>query len=453
MTPFSSRLYEAAMRRPRPEEVALLCFEALKDQLSLPQRHILGQAARRAHAREGFGFSSMSDEWRQPLGIAGQLDSARRLFPSIPPLPVEYAGDVERVGEYLTQLSAALGKARGDNDFKYSRLKSPARAALGVDMSRRKYNRAFRFLVHLEERFAVLAREHRKTQFARVAKTRLGLFLTRQEFERDLPSACFIAYLSARLNLRSVFTNASQVRAFDEICQMLWEHAQQSPTANWWAMAHVWPDAQVLKHLSDEQRGELFGRISAILGDIGALLEEVWRRTGVQLDTMIVRRGNDSTTWNNAAGAWNRARDGWFALVEALGMDSLLDEFCPGKVPRLMAADVAFWHRATGGQIHPDTRVWAKLPPPWEVFSGLQSCGRALVEQVCASEGVNGTKGGWSAPRPRARVAAFSPTPELVHGVEVWHPVLAQILRDAGAFSGKAKASQAANPAAKAELD
>ncbi len=432
------------MRRPRPEEVALLCFEALKGELPLPARHTLGKAARRAHSQGGPGFSSMSDDFARPVGLAAQLESAARIFPGVAPLAPEHAGDVERAGEYLTRLNAQLGKTPGERDFKHSRLEHTARAVAGVEMSRRRYNRAFRFVAHMEERFEVLQREHRKTQFARVAKTRLGLFLSREEFERDLPSACFIAYLCARLNLRSVFTNTSQVRAFDEICAVLWHHAQQSPTANWWAMAHVWPDAQVLEHLSDEQKGQLFGRYSAILGDIGSLLEEVWRRTDVQLDTMIVRRGNDSTTWNNTAGAWNRARDGWFALLEALGMNSLLDEFCPGKVPRLMAADVAYWHRTTGGDIHPDTRVWAKLPPPWEVFSGLQSCGRALVEKACAGEGVDAQKGGWSAPRPRAEVAAFLPTPELVHGVAVWHPVLAKILRDAGAFSGKAKTPRTA---------
>jgi hypothetical protein len=35
---------------------------------------------------------------------------------------------------------------------------------------------------------------------------------------------------------------------------------------------------------------------------------------------------------------------------------------CPGKVLRLMAADVAWWHRQSGGGLHQDTAVWKELP-------------------------------------------------------------------------------------------
>ena len=49
------------------------------------------------------------------------------------------------------------------------------------------------------------------------------------------------------------------------------------------------------------------------------------------------------------------------ALLYALDMDEVLDQMCPGKVLRLMAADVAFWHRAVGGGLEPDTAVWAEL--------------------------------------------------------------------------------------------
>jgi hypothetical protein len=46
-------------------------------------------------------------------------------------------------------------------------------------------------------------------------------------------------------------------------------------------------------------------------------------------------------------------------------------------------------------------------------------------------------KNGWTALPPERKVAAFRPTPELVHGVTVSNPQLAAALRKAGWFSGK----------------
>ncbi len=36
---------------------------------------------------------------------------------------------------------------------------------------------------------------------------------------------------------------------------------------------------------------------------------------------MIDRKGDDSMTWNAAASAWNKARDGWVVLLYVLDMD------------------------------------------------------------------------------------------------------------------------------------
>jgi hypothetical protein len=152
---------------------------------------------------------------------------------------------------------------------------------------------------------------------------------------------------------------------------------------------------------------------------------------------MIVQRGNDSSTWNITAGAWNKAREAWIGVVYALGLDELLESQCPGKVLRLMAADVAVWHRVSGGELDPDTAVWAALPLPWEVLSGEAECSRSRVEEVCARFGVNPVKKGWISPRPGRQVQEFRPTPELVHGVTVASPELGRVLRSAGWFSGK----------------
>jgi hypothetical protein len=210
-------------------------------------------------------------------------------------------------------------------------------------------------------------------------------------------------------------------------------------------VAHVHPAGEVLAHLSDEQKGALLGRWFGLLSDIAGLLQETWDRSKINRATMIVRRGNDSSTWNNTAGAWNKARDHWFALVYALNMDDLLDSLCPGKVLRLMAADVVAWHHSAGNTLDPNTAVWNELPLPWEVLSGQAVCTRAMVEAACRRHGLDPEKSGWTAPRPRTRVAAFRPTPELVHGVTVANPFVATVLRRAGYFSGKPPGGKAAS--------
>jgi hypothetical protein len=129
---------------------------------------------------------------------------------------------------------------------------------------------------------------------------------------------------------------------------------------------------------------------------------------------MIVRRGNDSSTWNATAGAWNKAREAWFAVLYAMGLDGVIDAFCPGKALRLMAADVAAWHRAEGDGLDKDTGVWSDLPLPWEVLSGAATCTRADVEAACRRHGADPAKGGWIAARSGPVVQTFRPTPELV---------------------------------------
>jgi hypothetical protein len=107
---------------------------------------------------------------------------------------------------------------------------------------------------------------------------------------------------------------------------------------------------------------------------------------------------------------------------------------------RLMAADVAAWHRESGGDVHPDSAVWAALPPPWDVVTGRAICTRAMVEDACADAGVKPET--WTSVRDREAVA-WAPTPELVHGVTVASGDLGAVLRRSGAFSGKKMRAQA----------
>ncbi len=303
-----------------------------------------------------------------------------------------------------------------------------------MDISKRQYNKRFRLAARMERKRLRVIREQVKRSLTLASKSRLASRLKSDQF-RDTNTACFIAYYVARCNLRSVFTNQSQARPFDEICDMLLKRCHSSESTDWTAIAHVLPDADVLKNVSAEDRGRLLGDYFAVMQSAAELLREVWDQSNISRETMVVRRGNDSTTWNVTAGAWNKIRSGWFSLLFSLGLDEWIESMCPGKVLRLMAADVAAWHRASGGDLHADTGPWCDLPLPWEVLRG-QPCPKSRVLEICRKWRVDPVKSGWVAPPPDRKVARYSPTPELVHGVEVSSPQLAALLRSLGVFSG-----------------
>ena len=435
------RLYNTLQQRKRPEDVAQMIADALTGRLSRPERKTLSKAAKGSLRQTFHGYSSMLQAFAPVKGAGRQVRKAIELFDLRHPGQIDDARP-EDIELFITRVSLLLNKPVGKNDFVADRLNKEEREAAGLDWSKRAYNKRWRLLRRLEGKLLKVSRELRKREFQMIANHGLAHHIRWEDFSANLNAACFIAYYNSRCNLRSTFTNSSQVRAFDEVCAMLfdrcmrWDGSEADGNAGWWAIAHIYPDQQVLTQLTDERKGALLGRWTAILQDIAGLLGEVWERSNINRETMIVRRGNDSSTWNNTAGAWNKARDSWMNLVYALGMEYLLDKVCFGKVLRLMAADVVAWHRNTGGKLDPNTEVWKKLPLPWEVFEGQAVCTRGLVEQVCRQVGLNSEKSGWVAPRQQ-HVATFTPTPELVHGVAVGNPFLAKVLKRHKYFSGK----------------
>jgi hypothetical protein len=379
----------------------------------------------------------MAQEFRRPVGAVKQVGKAQELFATAYPLTPDQCDDPAAVEAFVRHVGAEIRKGFGANDFKGDRLNREQRAAAGLDHSRRRYNKLFRHLTRLEAKLHTLLREWQKREFFLVAKSGLASRLAWEEFSRDADTACFVAYYVARCNLRSEFTVAGQQRPYDQIADALFRRLRANPDANWYAVAHVYASPEVFAHLSDAQKGELLGRWWGLLREVAALLKETWDRSDIARETMVVRRGNDSSTWNQTAGAWNRARDHWIGLVYSLGMEDVLRAVCPGKALRLMAADVAAWHRAAGGGLDPNTQVWHELPLPWEVLIGNAECALRTIEAACARHGLDPVKTGWTAPRPGGYVETFRPTPELVHGVSVASPQLATLLRRAGVFSGK----------------
>jgi hypothetical protein len=432
------QMFHGLDRRYRPEDVADLVLRELRDALPHRDRQVINKVARRALVRTG-SFSSMTQDFHRPVGMAAQMAVARRLFAGVAaPAAVGFDDDPDAVLEYLSRAERLIGKSVGANSFLKDRLNRVHREIEGVDWSKRQYNKRFRLATRMEAKCDRLRRLIQARGLTLVSKSRLTSRLSWEEFSADRDAACFVAYYAARCSLRSEFTIDVQQRPYDEVADLLLRRCRQSGWTNWWAIAHAFPEKAVLARLDGERKGTLLARWFAVLEQLSAYLRDLWQANRFDRRTMIVRRGNDSSTWNVMAGAWNKARESWFALLDAMEMRDVTDAMCPGKVLRLMAADVAAWHRMAGGRPSDDTPVWAELPLPWEVLSGAATCTRADVEACCARHGVDPVKSGWTAARSGPRVATFRPTPELVHGVTVGQPGLALTLRKLGFFSGKA---------------
>jgi hypothetical protein len=423
-------LYDAVRTRPRPEDVAELVLEALGPSLSHRERALIERAAKGSLHRVANAYSSMAADFARPVSAEEQVRTSAAVF-GVKKLSAANCLVPSKVEAFIRELSALVHKTFGSR----RRMNRAERAQAGLFKCQRWYNKRFRILVHLEDKLRRLAWETRKYAFTRIGKSALATRIAFADLAGDLDTACFVAYLSARLSLRSTFTSGAQERAYDEIAHLLLARCERSATARWDVIAHVMPDAAVLRRLYDEDRGRLLGGWWAILVDMADMLHDVARTTRFERAAMIVSRGADSSTWNQVAGGWNKAREHWIALLYAMGMESMLDAVCPGKVMRLMAADVAAWHRAASGDVHPDTKVWAALPPPWEVVRGVASCTKGHVEAACRRHGV--AEDTWIAARKGRDPVPFRPTPELVHGVAVSSAELATVLRKAGVFSGK----------------
>jgi hypothetical protein len=441
-------LHASLTQRKRPEDVARLIqdlYAAQGADLDTATEAALAKAAENSLRNLWHGYTSMLEEFARPVGAQRQLARAASLFTSVPELPVGAGDDPVQIEAVIRRAGEEIGRSYGQNDVGMDRLNRAERTAAGLgEISKRQYNKRFRLLRRMEAKLARLIHEQRRREVTMTGKGALAHVLPYELFAMDLDTAAFIAYFTARGYMRSIFTNGRQRQVYDEVAEALFRRLRDIPERTcWYAVAHVRPTPEVLAHVSDVDITQLLVRWNGFLRQVAHLLEDAWSRHPLERDTMIVRRGDDASTWNQSAQAWNTARAHWFALLSELGQDEILDRFCPGKVPRLMAADVAYWHRMSGGGLHPDTYVWAELPLPWEVLRGERECPRSLVEAICARHGVDPVAGAWTAPRPVAAAAVFRRTPELVHGVAVADPLMAGALRSAGVFSGKDKRAAA----------
>ena len=424
-------LYAGLSGRPSPEAVAHDLLEVLPD-LDAHERSVLTTAAR------GYGYySRMNTDFLEVASLSRVANSLAALLGQ-PTLDASVGRDPGAISDLLGVARRFLALQAGQTDFKADRLNRAARAAHGLgDLSRRRYNKLFRITARLEGYAAELDDQLALFELGRFAKTAFASSIPTGAFEASPNSAAFVAWYAANLARRNLFIAGPQARAFDSVAELLLARCTDDPETSWYAIAHVFPRADILDRLAEAGKLNLLNNSLIILQDAAARLEVMAVREHISLDTMIVHRDNDSSTWNLLAGAYNRARDYWIALVYALGAADIFEAFLPGKTLRLMAADVAYIHRRAGGDLHDDTGVFAELPKPWDVLAGREACGRALVESVCRRQGIDPTTSAWAAPRPHSAVAPWAPTPESVHGVVVHHPELALWLRKVGAFSGQ----------------
>ena len=429
MSSVMQTLIDSLRARWTPEMVAKLLLDKDTD-FTPKERHQLSSAV------PHWARSSMPTTFAQAAGLDKQLKIASELFPSIV-VPDEKTP--EALGEYLSAMRDSI-RMEG-SDFKANRLthkeRKSSRGRKGVPKlvpnGHRAYNKRFRFLARLEKHIGVRAVTSEMRELAQIAKSRLAFKLDRSVLT-NLKTVSFVAYMTAKLNKRSIFTFGDQERPYDDIADMLFKRLGRG--TNWLAVAYVHPEPEVLKKLDEQQKGTLLGVWFSVMIRASKVLDTECRGGGIDLRELIVRRGNDSSTWNEAAGAFNKARDGWLNTLYALGMEDVLETFVPGKALRLMAADVAWGHRAYGDGLDPNTAVWNELPKPWDVILHEVPCTRAIVEAACNK---HNCKAGWLAPKKKKTVASYKPTPELVHGVVVSSPELATTLKAVGYFGGPSK--------------
>jgi hypothetical protein len=167
----------------------------------------------------------MNQRFVKPLGAKKQVLKAVELF-GLSATDVQTHDDPQVLQTFIVSTAEEIKKEYGKNHFIGDRLSKMERKALGIELSKRQYNKRFRLLKRLEQKQHILTREGRKAEFNGVAKHGLAHQITFEEFSVDENTACFIAYYTARSNLRSEFTIFGQQSPYDEIADMLFDRLQ-----------------------------------------------------------------------------------------------------------------------------------------------------------------------------------------------------------------------------------
>lgn len=375
-------------------------------------------------------------DWTDPAAISSWIEEAwKALGVTASPEPLRSPKGRKKSRYWGSEPRGSRGSRRGS--VPQGQLPSaPKIRELFPSVSVSAYRRATTALSHLEKRNAISRDAFDLRRCEQFGKSRLANTISLEDFSSDIPTAAFTAYYTARLGRATLFTSSSQDRPMDDIAEELLRQAQASPTYRPDVVARVLTRQSIVKELSPEQLGELLGLYHDALTAAAGLLERQWKPNRAKT-RMVVQRGDDSTSWNMASRAFNQARTGWLSLMKSAGLSSAAAASCPGKVPALVAGDVAYWHESEGGNVHKDIEVWALLPLPWEILDGRASCTFEDIDKACEAAGIKAVETGWTEPYRQDSIEESKFTPNLVHGIEVSSPELAGVLRKAGWFSGQ----------------
>jgi hypothetical protein len=477
------RLYRGLRERRPPQDVAVDIVDlGAQRWLSAVGTRDLYALMRHQRARQGSTGSSMPAAWRRHPGVGRAYEAAhsavaavaltagrpqpgtadpadpaslRRWLgtalpllglsaeqpwparPTRPRRPVPMTSWTGGTYHGLRKPAGARGDRGGHADAR-DRMDAVTRREMLPGVPVRVYRRAVRSVLHLQQRTEVLAAERDREASVAFGKARLAYLVTEEDFVACPATAAFTAYYVARLNMRTVFTSGRQARPMDTLAEQLLAAALAAPTCRPWVAASVLTRWAVLDRLDDTQCGTLMGLYYEQLAASARALRSAYDPRRDPTD-MIMRMGDDSSTWNTATRAFNQARTGWLNLMRGLGYDDVVEATCPGKVPALVAADVAAWHRLEGRDQHTDVRVWADLPLPWDVVLGDDTCSAELVRAACLRYGVDPEAAGWTQPYRQGSPELPAPARDLVHGVTVSSPLLAGVLRRIGVFSGQVR--------------
>ena len=436
------RLHAGLDQRPTPEAVCALILELMEHQLLPVQQRLLMRAAADRAAR----YSSMSDDFERPVAAVHKVRTLLALL--------DVDGTLDRSEDRIIRLAAdpwlliaqirvacaMVGWMPTVDPTQVQRLNRAERDHIGIEASARRYRKQVRQIRRTHRQALALQQQILLRQLVMVGRSGLAYKISTEQMRADHFGAAFVAYWVAQRNRRRAFSLAGRDNPFDQVAEALFSRCMMRGDAtDWWMIAQVYPVPAVLERLTDAQCGELMGTWLSFMRLAADRMRELAAGfpDGFNRATMVVRKGMDSSTWNTLALAYNAARAAWIGCLASSGGLSLLNAMCPGKAMRLMAGDLTYLHHQAGSTGDPQTRVWAALPPPWEVLDGLATCTARTVELACASEGVDARLTGWTGPVKFGEAAPWKPTPELVHGIEVADPIWAGLLRRLGAYSGK----------------
>ncbi|MEL6821106.1 MAG: hypothetical protein AAFP70_05045, partial [Calditrichota bacterium] len=242
------KLHESLSLRIRPEDIAEQILQILDGKLSSQERMLLNMAAKGSLKQRWFGYTSMLQEFMEPVGAEKVVRKTQEIFLHGEKGYVD-SDNPAALEAFIRSVLPEIHKTYGENDFKEHRLNRKARDDKGLLWSRRQYNKRWRLLTRLEKKHQTLVNELQKRELQMISKHGIAHHIPQGLFLQDENSACFIAYLTAKLNLRSEFTLKGQQKAYDSIADMLYKRATGRPDyreenagglinmTNWWAIS------------------------------------------------------------------------------------------------------------------------------------------------------------------------------------------------------------------------